>query len=108
MPARKNGKHEQLSMVLKFLSHLGGGDPDSVSLSLLRGALIFLLEDTEAANFVVFFFDMTLRRDKQVSMHCSLVESKIVEIYLTPSSFSDYCIPRHTAFLGTMISIVQR
>lgn len=55
MPARKKGKHEQLSMVLKFLSHLGGGDPDSVSLSLLRGALIFLLEDTEAADFVVFF-----------------------------------------------------
>ena len=55
MPTRKKGKEVQFSMVLKFLYHLHGGDPDSVSLSLLRGALIFLLEYTQAANFVVLF-----------------------------------------------------
>lgn len=55
MPTRKKGKHVQFSLVLKLLSHLGGGDPDSVSLSLLRGALIFLLEDIEAADFVALF-----------------------------------------------------
>ena len=55
MHTRKKGKDVQFSMVLKFLYHLHVGDPDSVSLSLLRGALIFLLEYTEAANFVVLF-----------------------------------------------------
>lgn len=107
MPTRKNGKDVQFSMVLKFLYHLHGGDPDSISLSLLRGALIFLLEYTKAANLLCCFY-MTLRRGKQVSMHCSLVESKILEIDLIPSSCSDYYIPRHTAFVGTMINRAQR
>lgn len=55
MSTRKKGKHVKFSVVLKLLYHLGGGDPDSVTLSLLRGALIFLLEDTEVADFVVLF-----------------------------------------------------